>query len=54
MNKEIMFDVSEIEKCKFDYSKYLININNINTDKLMYLTMCLLVERFSILYWLQS
>ena len=35
MNKEIMFDDNEIEKCKFHYSKYLININSIDTDKLI-------------------
>ena len=34
MNKEIiMFDDDEIEKCKFHYSKYPINISNGDIDK---------------------
>ena len=34
MNKEtVMFDDNEIEKCKFHYSKYTININNVDIDK---------------------
>ena len=30
-----MFDDNEIEKCKFHYSKYLININNVDIEKLI-------------------
>ena len=33
MNKEIMFDDDEIEKRKFHYSKYPININNVDIGK---------------------
>ena len=36
MNKEIiMFDDDEIEKCKFHYSKYPINISNGDIDKMI-------------------
>ena len=35
MNKEIMFDDNEIEKCKFHYSKYAVNMNNVDIDKLI-------------------
>ena len=34
MNKIIItFDDTEIEKCKFQYSKYPINIKKVNVDK---------------------
>ena len=36
MNKEIiMFDENETEKRKFHYSKYPININNVDIDKMI-------------------
>ena len=36
MNKEIiMFDGDEIEKRKFHYSEYPININNVDIDKMI-------------------
>ena len=36
MNKKILtFVDTEIEKCKFQYSKYPIKINNADVDKIM-------------------
>ena len=35
MNKEIMFDDNETEKCKFHYSKYPTNINNVDINKMI-------------------
>ena len=54
MKKEIMmFGDTEIEKCKFLYSKYLINTNNVDIDKVIISNKISFgKKRFQILYLL--